>query len=190
MDLFDRHDITDQIDSPDIRQPTDRNDPIDNREPAEPTLPMESTDPTEPTERIDPRDPMERSESSHQSDQREPCFLGDTIRFSYISCLRSVGCMVAIPMRLLPNDHLGWNGAARQRATWSTYGDGDVSKTRLGRTSSSRRRRICHDSSGAMPPRVVGAQTLRQVPAPQTASCIRQVSIRCSEGLPEVRPCS
>jgi hypothetical protein len=70
-DLFVRHDITDQIDKPDIRQPNERKDPTENSEPAEPTLPTDSTEPIEPTERTDPREPMERTESRDHSDQRE-----------------------------------------------------------------------------------------------------------------------
>jgi hypothetical protein len=70
-DLFVHHDITDQIDKPDMRQPSERKDPTENKEPAEPTLPTDSTEPIEPTESTDPREPMERTESRDHSDQRE-----------------------------------------------------------------------------------------------------------------------
>jgi hypothetical protein len=70
-DLFVRHDITDQIDRPDMRQPSERKDPTENKEPAEPTLPTDSTEPTEPTESTEPREPMQRTESVDHSDHRE-----------------------------------------------------------------------------------------------------------------------
>jgi hypothetical protein len=70
-DLFFRHDITDQMERPAMRQPSERKDPTENKDPAEPTLPMDSTEPTEPTESTEPREPIERKESRDHSDHRE-----------------------------------------------------------------------------------------------------------------------
>jgi hypothetical protein len=67
-----RHDITDQSERPDKRQPTERNEPTDSTEPADPTLPIDSTEPTDPMESTEWRDPMERTEFWDLSDQRDP----------------------------------------------------------------------------------------------------------------------
>ena len=56
------HDMTDNSERPDRRQPTDRNEPTEATEPADPTLPIESTEPMEPMDSMELRDPMDSTE--------------------------------------------------------------------------------------------------------------------------------
>jgi hypothetical protein len=68
---FDRHDITDQIEAPESREPTEQNDPTASSEPKLPIDPIESAEPTEPMESTEFLEAMERKEPSDASDHRD-----------------------------------------------------------------------------------------------------------------------
>jgi hypothetical protein len=99
-----RHDIIDQSERPDRRQPTDRNEPTDKTEPADPTLPMDSTEPTEPIESTEFRDPMDRREFCDLNDQRDSSVFTFTDPSIYPWCPASRrGLRNAVPAHVLPN---------------------------------------------------------------------------------------
>jgi hypothetical protein len=68
---FDRHDITDQIDAPESREPREQNDPTASSEPKLPIEPIESAEPTDPMESTEFFEAMERKEPSEAIDHRD-----------------------------------------------------------------------------------------------------------------------
>jgi hypothetical protein len=68
---FDRHDITDQIDAPESREPSEQNDPTANSEAKLPIDPIESAEPTDPMESTEFFEAMERKEPSDAIDHRD-----------------------------------------------------------------------------------------------------------------------
>lgn len=68
---FARHDITDQIEAPDSREPTEQNDPTASSEPKLPIDPIDSAEPTEPIERTEFFEAMESNEPSEAIDHRD-----------------------------------------------------------------------------------------------------------------------
>jgi hypothetical protein len=68
---FDRHDITDQIDAPESKEPSEQNDPTASSEQKLPIDPIESAEPTDPMESTEFFEAMERKEPSDAIDHRE-----------------------------------------------------------------------------------------------------------------------
>ncbi|HEY5273926.1 MAG TPA: hypothetical protein VIJ34_11905 [Acidimicrobiales bacterium] len=68
---FARHDITDQIEAPESREPTEQNDPTASSEPKLPIDPIDSAEPTEPIERTEFFEAMESNEPSEAIDHRD-----------------------------------------------------------------------------------------------------------------------
>jgi len=75
MPFFARHDITDQIETAESREPTDTKEPTANTEPNEPMDPIESADPIDPIERTEPFDATQRNESSEAIDHLDRLWL-------------------------------------------------------------------------------------------------------------------
>jgi hypothetical protein len=68
---FDRHDITDQIEAPESKEPSEQNDPTASSEQKLPIDPIESAEPTDPMESTEFFEAMERKEPSDAIDHRE-----------------------------------------------------------------------------------------------------------------------
>jgi hypothetical protein len=68
---FARHDITEQIDAPESREPTEQNDPTASSEPKLPIDPIESAEPTDPMESTEFFEAMDRREPSDAIDHRD-----------------------------------------------------------------------------------------------------------------------
>jgi hypothetical protein len=124
-DRLARHDISDQNERPDSRQPTDRNEPTERIEPADPTLPTDSTEPTEPMERTELRDPIDRSEFCDRNDHRDPSpVLACTgTSMSWVASERGVGLVV--PAHVLAHEGKG--------LVPRLGGDAPIGQTRSGR---------------------------------------------------------
>ena len=101
---FDRHDITDQIDAPESRQPTEQNDPTASSEPKLPIDPIESAEPTEPMDSTEFLEATERNEPSEAIDQRDGNFR---------RCWIVARCVIG------PNSARFEGYAKRITATWS-----------------------------------------------------------------------